>query len=131
MEQLIDSLIRELGQDPKTWALAPWVHFLGILIVGFALGTFAAMFAGITSWWERRVAGRMQSRIGPNRNGPAGFFQWIADAVKLIFKEGLIPDEADRKLFRVAPYLVFIGFVLTFVALPFGPSLIVADLNVG
>jgi NADH-quinone oxidoreductase subunit H len=73
----------------------------------------------------------MQSRIGYNRVGAGGFFQWIADAVKLLLKEDLIPADADRVLFRAAPYFVFTGFALVFVALPFGESLIAADLNVG
>jgi NADH-quinone oxidoreductase subunit H len=78
-----------------------------------------------------RVSSRMQSRIGYNRVGAGGFFQWVADAVKLLFKEDLIPAEADTLLFRAAPYFVMTGFALTFVALPFGESLIAADLNVG
>ena len=93
--------------------------------------TFGAVVSGMTVWWEMRVSSRMQSRIGYNRVGAGGFFQWIADAVKLLLKEDLIPAEADRLLFRAAPYFVLTGFALTFVALPFGESLIAADLNVG
>jgi NADH-quinone oxidoreductase subunit H len=78
-----------------------------------------------------RVSSRMQSRIGYNRVGSGGALQWIADAVKLIFKEDLAPAEADQVLFKAAPYFVVVGFALTFVALPFGESLIAADLNVG
>lgn len=130
MQELIRQAIEGIGVDPSG-AVAPWLRVIGIFVFGFVIGTLAAVFAGVTSWWERRVAGRIQSRIGPNRNGPFGFFQWIADAVKLFLKEGLIPAEADRKLFRAAPYLVFIGFFLTFVALPFAPSFVAADLNVG
>jgi NADH-quinone oxidoreductase subunit H len=92
---------------------------------------FGAIISGSTVWWEMRVSSRMQSRIGYNRVGAAGFLQWIADAVKLLFKEDLIPADADRVLFRAAPYFVLVGFALTFVALPFGESLIAADLNVG
>jgi NADH-quinone oxidoreductase subunit H len=63
--------------------------------------------------------------------GAGGFFQWVADAVKLLLKEDLVPADADQILFRAAPYFVLVGFALTFVALPFGESLIAADLNVG
>jgi NADH-quinone oxidoreductase subunit H len=73
----------------------------------------------------------MQSRVGPNRAGPGGFFQWIADAVKLLLKEDLVPDEADKFLFRIAPYFMMVGFACVFVALPFSHSLIVADMNIG
>ena len=51
----------------------------------------------------------MQSRIGPNRAGPQGFLVWIADGIKSIMKEDIIPTESDQPLFRLAPYLVFIG----------------------
>ena len=81
---------------------------------------FAAIFSGVISWYERRVAGRIQSRIGPNRAGFAGFFVWVADAVKMILKEDLVPADADSILFRAAPYFVLVGFALTFVVLPFG-----------
>ena len=100
-------------------------------VLALILVTFGAVVSGMTVWWEMRVSSRMQSRIGYNRVGAAGFFQWIADAVKLLFKEDLIPAEADKLLFRAAPYFVLTGFALTFVALPFGESLIAADLNVG
>jgi NADH-quinone oxidoreductase subunit H len=73
----------------------------------------------------------MQSRIGPNRVGAGGFLQWIADAVKLLFKEDLVPAEADSLLFRAAPYFVVAGMTLVLVALPAGHSIVVADLNVG
>jgi NADH-quinone oxidoreductase subunit H len=107
------------------------IHAVSLLGLAFVVATFAAVVAGMTSWWERKVAGRMQSRIGPNRNGPHGFLQWIADAAKLLFKEDLIPAESDRKMFRLAPYFVLMGFILTFVALPFGQGLVAADLDVG
>jgi NADH-quinone oxidoreductase subunit H len=82
-------------------------------------------------WYERRVAGRMQSRIGPNRQGLGGFLVWIADAVKMLLKEDLVPAEADSLVFRASPYFIVLGFALTFVVLPFGQSLVVADMNVG
>ena len=131
MQAWIDSIIRHFGQDPATW---PWTQFVYLGIMGaisFAVINFAAITAGIFSWAERRVAARMQSRVGPNRAGPGGFFQWIADAVKLLLKEDLVPDEADKFLFRIAPYFMMVGFACVFVALPFSHSLIVADMNIG
>jgi len=82
-------------------------------------------------WWEMRVSSRMQSRVGYNRVGAGGFLQWIADAVKLLLKEDLIPAEADALLFRAAPYFVLVGFGLAFVVLPFGESLVATDMDVG
>jgi len=118
-------------QDPATW---PWTQFVYVLFMGafsFLVINFAAISGGIFSWAERRVAARMQSRVGPNRVGPAGFLQWIADAVKLLFKEDLIPEESDKVLFRAAPYFMMVGFACVFVALPFSHSLIIADMNIG
>jgi NADH-quinone oxidoreductase subunit H len=127
----IDSLIRSWGHDPASW---PFTQFVYAALMGLAATVvinFAAITGGIFSWAERRVAARMQSRIGPNRAGPGGFLQWIADAVKLLFKEDLIPDEADQLLFRAAPYFMMVGFCCVFVALPFSHALVVADLDVG
>jgi NADH-quinone oxidoreductase subunit H len=132
LKELIDRNILEmLGRDPATWPLTQAVYIAHMLVVAVALVTFGAVFAGMVSWWERRVAGRMQSRIGPNRVGPGGFLQWIADALKLILKEDLIPEESDRFLFRIAPYFVIVGFVLTFVVLPFGYHMSASNMNVG
>jgi len=129
---MVDWMVRTIfGQDPATW---PWTQlFYGVSVglLAFVLINFGAIISGMTVWWEMRVSSRMQSRVGYNRAGAAGFFQWVADAVKLLFKEDLIPAEADSMLFRAAPYFVMTGFALTFVALPFGESLIAADLNVG
>jgi NADH-quinone oxidoreductase subunit H len=100
-------------------------------LFAFIVINFAAISAGIFSWAERRVAARMQSRVGPNRVGPFGFLQWVADAVKLLLKEDLVPAEADSVLFRAAPYFMMVGFACVFVCLPFSHRLIVADMNIG
>jgi NADH-quinone oxidoreductase subunit H len=121
-----------LDQLAARWGMSPGlVTALGLGLFGFMLVNFGAIFSGVISWWERRVAGRMQSRIGPNRLGFLGYFVWIADAVKMIFKEDLVPAEADSLLFRASPYFVVVGFALTFVVLPFGHSLSLTDMNVG
>jgi len=131
-QPIFDAFIREkLGRDPATWSGTQWLYALALMLAGVVMFTFAAIAGGIFSWYERRVAGRIQSRIGPNRVGAGGFFQWIADAVKLLFKEDLVPGEADALLFRAAPYFVVAGMTLVLVALPAGHSIVVADLNVG
>jgi NADH-quinone oxidoreductase subunit H len=129
---IVQGFLRQVvGVDPATWPYTTLVTWGAVAVMALILLTFGAVISGSTVWWEMRVSSRMQSRIGYNRAGAAGFLQWIADAVKLLFKEDLIPAEADRMIFRVAPYFVMVGFALTFVALPFGESLIAADLNVG
>lgn len=131
MQSFLDGLIQSWGHDPATW---PWTQFIYLAAMGavsFVVINFAAITAGIFSWAERRVAARMQSRVGPNRVGPGGFLQWIADAVKLLLKEDLVPQEADQFLFRIAPYFMMVGFACVFVCLPFSHRLIAADMNIG
>ena len=129
---MIGAFVREvLGHDPATWPYTTLLHVVAVAVLALVLLTFGAVVSGSTVWWEMRVSSRMQSRIGYNRVGAGGFFQWIADAVKLLLKEDLIPAESDHLLVRAAPYFVFTGFALVFVALPFGESLIASDLNVG
>src|SRR6185295_5859561 len=110
-----------------------WIHYLTAMLVfgGIVVFVFVLPIAGITTWVERRIAGRIQSRIGPNRTGPAGFLQWLADGIKSVLKEDIVPTAADAPLFKLAPYVVMTGFVAAFVALPFGGPLIISDLNVG
>ena len=102
-----------------------------LLVVAGVAVTYAAVFGGVSTWVERRVAARMQSRIGPNRTSAAGFLAWVADAVKMIFKEDIIPASADQLLFRAAPYFSIVGLLLPFVVLPLGQGVVVADMNVG
>ncbi len=106
-------------------------YLLVVVFFAFALLNFIMLVAGVTSWLERRVWARIQSRIGPNRVGPQGVVQWLADGVKNIMKEDIIPEEADAPLFKAAPYFAMMGFFATFAVIPFGDGLVVADLNVG
>ncbi|HNW61018.1 MAG TPA: NADH-quinone oxidoreductase subunit NuoH [bacterium] len=128
MKNWFDSLIANFQLDPwvMTLALGFW-----LLIVAALVLVFMASFAGITSWLERRIAGRMQSRIGPNRVGLVGFWQWLADGLKSFLKEDVIPDAADRTLFKMAPYLVFPGGFAAFAALPWGYGIIASNIDIG
>src|SRR5437763_10838605 len=81
------------------------------------------LFAMFAIWWERKVAGHMQSRLGPNRVGPMGLLQSLADGVKLLTKEDLTPRDADWVLFKLAPYIAFAPVFAAFLALPFGPDM--------
>jgi NADH-quinone oxidoreductase subunit H len=80
---------------------------------------------------ERKFAARMQSRIGPHRVGPHGLLQPIADALKLMMKEDIVPREADRRVFNLAPVVFLIPCLLIFATMPFAPGLGIADLNIG
>jgi len=98
------------------------------------LGAIMGLFNIIpmyTIWWERKVAGRIQSRLGPMRvGGWHGWSQSLADGIKLLLKEDLIPKGADSVLFRLAPYLAIIPSALAFVALPFGSTYVFRELDV-
>ncbi len=74
-------------------------------------------------WFERKVISDMQSRIGPDRAGPWGLLQTLADGIKLFFKEDLLPDQADRRIFRLAPYLSIVPAFLAFAIVPFGGTI--------
>lgn len=87
--------------------------------------------AGMLTYAERKISADIQNRVGPNRVGPWGLLQFPVDGIKLLLKEDIIPDAADKKLFKLAPYLVFTSTVLASLVIPFGGSFIVADLNIG
>lgn len=82
-------------------------------------------------WVERRMLAFWQDRKGPNRVGPLGIFQPVADAVKLIFKEDWTPPFADRFVFILAPTIIVISILMSFMIIPFTPELVVLDLNIG
>ena len=116
----------------KPMAIPAWLIFA--LFMALAAGIVATpvpVIGGLIVVWERKISAYMQSRVGPNRVGPNGWLQWLADGLKLIMKEDLIPAEADPILFRASPYLAFVGLFLTFMVLPFTQWIIVADLNIG
>ena len=80
---------------------------------------------------ERRISAVIQNRVGPNRVGPMGLLQPLADVLKLLFKEDVIPNRADRVLYSLGPFLAFAPAAIAFVAIPVGRGLQVADLSVG
>jgi NADH-quinone oxidoreductase subunit H len=94
------------------------------VLVGVIFTPAVLLFAMFAIWWERKVAGHIQSRLGPNRVGPIGILQSLADGIKLLGKEDLCPAEADHLLFRIAPYLAFAPAFAAWLALPYGPNMI-------
>jgi NADH-quinone oxidoreductase subunit H len=105
--------------------------FTEFLLVGLsAITLFALLGLGLV-WMERKVAAVMQIRLGPNRVGPKGIFQTTADTLKLLMKEGLVPDGADKFLFNLAPFIVMIVAMLILAPIAFAKNLQIWDINIG
>ena len=136
------ALANSLGEAPMPvgkgkyamLAFAVWPAQFGLvrdLIAINAVIGFVSIVAMFAIWWERKVSGRMQSRLGPMRvGGWHGWTQSLADGIKLLQKEDIVIAEADRPLFKLAPYFAFIPALSTFIALPFGAAWVFRDLDV-
>ncbi|MCH8927446.1 MAG: NADH-quinone oxidoreductase subunit NuoH [Candidatus Marinimicrobia bacterium] len=110
------------------WFLTPILMFT----YGGFVFTGIAVYVMVVIWFERKVAAHMQDRLGPMEvGGWHGWLQTVADSVKLLLKEDLIPALADRKLFKLAPYIVFLAAFAVFAALPFSDKIVGSDLNIG
>ncbi len=110
------------------WPGGFWLHWvvLSIIVLVFVLGSVIAFI-----YIERRFMARMQARLGPNRTGPFGLFQPLADALKLLLKEDIIPATADRALHWLAPVVALVPVLAVFVVIPFTNGAALADLNIG
>jgi NADH-quinone oxidoreductase subunit H len=105
--------------------------FIRAGIVAFILMGFMFLGAVFSVWLERKVSARIQDRLGPTRvGGKFGWLQTIADGIKLISKEDIIPTDADRLLFRFGPYIALAGSFLAFIALPFGDNVVAQNMNI-
>lgn len=120
----IDSTLR--SAMPSWAALA-----IEFILIGAAILALYAVIALVLIYMERRVCGKFQCRIGPNRVGPKGTIQSVADMIKMLIKELIFIDRSDRFLFILAPFIVILASVLAFACLPFGRGLQVLDFNIG
>jgi NADH-quinone oxidoreductase subunit H len=121
---LLDDL-RDIGAPD--WSIYVTSSLIGA--VGILVWTILSVLAFI--WIERRVVALMQNRKGPNRVGPAGLLQPVADVLKLLLKEAITPRAADKLIFWAGPVLIFVPTLAVFAVIPFAPKMTLADLNVG
>ena len=122
------SLERYWQTLPPDWPGGFWWHWLvfTVIIIAFVL----ALVMGCI-YIERRGMGRMQARLGPNRTGPFGLLQPVADAIKVLLKEDLVPARADKIVHWLAPVVAFTPALMIFAVVPFQDGALLADLNIG
>jgi len=126
-QPLAEMLAHLLGMQPN-WLF----HAVAMLLVATLVILAVVTPVGLMGvYLERKLSGRMQNRRGPNRVGPIGLFQTIADGVKLLSKEDIMATGADAPLFKAAPYIVFLAAFAGFAVLPFAPGIVPSTLQVG
>ena len=120
----------ELLKPIWDFVVAYWVYILAIIASNLLIG-FMLVHAIFSVWLERKVAGRIQDRLGPTRvGGKFGWLQTLADGMKLLIKEDSIPAAADQFLFRLGPYIALVGSFLAFIVLPFGDGIVAREMNI-
>jgi NADH-quinone oxidoreductase subunit H len=113
----------------------PWLQLVSLAVPGLVLALLPIIIVIFLIWAERKIVARMQDRLGPNASGPyAGpyaIFQTIADAIKMLTKEDVVPAKADRWVFNAAPVVILTVAIAVWAVIPLGSGLIGADLNIG
>jgi len=121
VQSYLDSDQTPGGAGNVFWAIV----YIMLVFVGLSIAVIAM------NWLERKILAHMQVRLGPMRVGPHGLLQPIADAIKLLLKEDIIPAEADAAVFWIAPFIVVLAAFTVFVVVPFGPTHAITDMNIG
>ena len=128
--------LRAIGESFIAWLQGlglpeGWVLLINWLVGALIILGVALLLALALIWLERKLAGRIQDRLGPNRVGPFGLIQPIADALKLLTKEDITPADADRITYNLAPVIAVFHVLMLFVVLPFADKVVGANINVG
>jgi NADH-quinone oxidoreductase subunit H len=108
-----------------------WAGIFSMVLLGVAVLAFYAVLGLYLVYAERKICARMQNRLGPNRVGPKGIFQTIADLIKLLLKELIYIRKADSFLFNIAPFIVIVASIMAIGSIPFAKGLQAVDLNIG
>ncbi len=129
------SNLYQFFDDLTFWGVSPvpsWLaYFLAGFLIVFIVVNAVVIVTTLGTWVERRLIGRIQSRLGPNRWGPWGLLTPVADAVKLLTKEDTRPEGVDPWIFNLAPLVFIMPVILVFAVIPFGKNTYVANLNIG
>jgi NADH-quinone oxidoreductase subunit H len=128
MHEIVQYIESYLSSD-KTPGAAGNFFWATVYVLLVFVGLSIAVIA--MNWLERKILAHMQVRLGPMRVGPHGLLQPIADALKLLLKEDIIPDGADKVVFWIAPFIVVLAAFTVFVVVPFGPTHAITDMNIG
>ncbi len=128
MNAIVQYIESYLGSNLTPGMAGNWFWatvYILLVFVGLSVAVIAM------NWLERKILAHMQVRLGPMRVGPHGLLQPIADALKLLLKEDIIPSEADAAIFWIAPFIVVLAAFTVFVVVPFGPTHAITDMNIG
>jgi NADH-quinone oxidoreductase subunit H len=126
----MDQMLLNITATGQSWFGAVWPLIWTLVKIVLIVLPIMGCVAYLTLW-ERKMIGWMHVRIGPNRTGPAGLLQPIADALKLLLKEIIVPAKASKALFVIAPIMTIMPALAAWVAVPFGPEVALANVNAG
>ncbi len=127
---MIAQLLATIQAAGQSWFGFLWPLVWAMVKLSFVLSVVLGMVAYLTLW-ERKLLGWMHVRLGANRVGPTGIFQPIADGLKMMLKEIVVPSKADKPLFFLAPVLSIAPALIAWAVIPFGPELVLANINAG
>ena len=131
MSDPVNSIADWLRMILSSWGLSEGMITLILAVLGVViLATFVLIVDILLVWIERKMVARFQDRIGPNRVGPFGIIQPIADVIKLLIKEDIMPMGADKFIFNLSPIIALATVLLLWAVVPFAPTIIGADINV-
>jgi len=132
----METLFLDISQALTGWLQSlglsyTWADFILLIIQFGCIVGIVILNITILIWLERKISGFFQLRLGPNRLGPFGVFQTIADALKLMTKEDIIPGKTDKWIFRTAPFLFITVAIMLYIVIPMGDGMQIVDLNIG
>jgi NADH-quinone oxidoreductase subunit H len=131
MSDPVNSISEWLRTILSNWGLSEGLITVILAVLGVViLATIVLVVDIMLVWIERKIVARFQDRLGPNRVGPFGIIQPIADVIKLLIKEDILPDGADKFIFNIAPIFALATVLLLWAVVPFAPTIIGADINV-